>query len=150
MMKEKTKFYLDTVQHQVLVQKNLKTFENKIKQRALYHDESKTKEPELTLFAKHAKEWRDCEFGSKEYYDAVERNKHVAELHFKNNRHHPEHFDNGIDDMTLIDIIEMIADWIAISDDMDKSLEICKKKFGISTQLTNIIRNTIDDLKEST
>ena len=150
MTQEKTQFYLETVKHQVQVQKQLKTFENKIKQRALYHDESKTKEPELSLFTKHAKEWRDCEFGSQEYYDALERNKHVCELHHKNNRHHPEHFDNGIDGMSLIDIIEMFCDWLAVSKDMQKSLEINEKRFNISPQLMSIIRNTLNDLKKST
>jgi hypothetical protein len=30
--------------------------------------------------------------------------------HYENNRHHPEHFKNNIDDMNLIDLIEMLCD----------------------------------------
>jgi hypothetical protein len=50
--------------------------------------------------------------------------------HDAHNRHHPEFFgEDGVDGMTLVDVIEMLADWKAASErhddgDLAKSLEI--------------------------
>lgn len=51
-------------------------------------------------------------------------------------------------DMTLVDIIEMLADMKAASDrhddgDIMRSIEIQKERFGISDELCNILINTI-------
>jgi hypothetical protein len=66
--------------------------------------------------------------------------------HYENNRHHPEFFDNGVDDMTLIDIMEMIADWcIAIKQngkDLYEEVQYNFDKYNISEQLRKIIINT--------
>ena len=40
--------------------------------------------------------------------------KKCIELHWKNNRHHPEHFED-VRDMSEIDIMEMVCDWYARS-----------------------------------
>jgi len=42
--------------------------------------------------------------------------KPAIEHHYKNNRHHPEHFNNGIDEMNLVDLIELLCDWKAASE----------------------------------
>jgi hypothetical protein len=50
--------------------------------------------------------------------------------HYSHNRHHPEFFgEDGVDGMTLVDLIEMLADWKAATErhddgDLAKSLEI--------------------------
>jgi hypothetical protein len=36
--------------------------------------------------------------------------------HYPKNRHHPEHFEDGMNDMNLLDLIEMLADWKAASE----------------------------------
>jgi len=71
--------------------------------------------------------------------------------HYENNSHHPEHYPNGINGMSLLDLIEMLADWKAAGmrhadGDMQKSLEINKKRFGMSDQLAEIFQNTIKEL----
>jgi hypothetical protein len=53
-----------------------------------------------------------------------------------------------ISQMTLIDLIEMLCDWKASTlrhkdGDIFKSLEINKKRFNISDQLYNILKNTM-------
>ena len=53
--------------------------------------------------------------------------------------------------MTLIDVIEMLCDWIATTKrmkdgDIFKSLEIQKERFGISGQLYQISCNTIKEV----
>lgn len=48
-------------------------------------------------------------------YTMTESDKECIALHWKNNRHHPEHFDN-VDEMTELDIMEMVCDWFARSE----------------------------------
>jgi hypothetical protein len=57
----------------------------------------------------------------------------------------------GINGMTLIDLIEMICDWIAAGlrhadGDIFKSIKINKERFDISDQLTQILINTAEFL----
>ena len=67
--------------------------------------------------------------------------------HYANNRHHPEHHKNGVDDMTLIDVLEMLIDWKAASErhndgNILKSIEKNADRFGLSPQLVKILENT--------
>ena len=67
--------------------------------------------------------------------------------HYAANRHHPEHFSKGIDDMTLVDIVEMLCDWKAASlrqndGNLLKSIEINAQRFGYDDQLKRIFINT--------
>jgi hypothetical protein len=52
--------------------------------------------------------------------------------------------------MNLIQIIEMVFDWIASSErvqgDIGTSLKINRERFGISDQLHGIIENTVEYL----
>jgi len=71
--------------------------------------------------------------------------------HYSKNRHHPEHWPNGIDDMTLIDLVEVLADWKASTaknknGNIRKSIEINAKRFNMSPQLTKIFENTVREL----
>jgi DNA-binding response OmpR family regulator len=55
----------------------------------------------------------------------------------------------GLNGMDLLDLMEMMADWKASTlrnkdGDISKSLEINKKRFGISDQLFDILNNTIN------
>ena len=60
---------------------------------------------------------------------------------------HPEHFPNGILDMNLIDIVEMLCDWKAASERQEdgnllKSIEQNAERFGYDDQLKQIFINT--------
>ena len=79
--------------------------------------------------------------------------KTALQHHYAANRHHPEHFTKGIDDMTLIDIIEMLCDWKAASlrqndGNLLKSIEINAQRFGYDDQLKRIFINTAKLLEE--
>lgn len=74
----------------------------------------------------------------------------ALEHHYKNNRHHPEHFKNGIEGMTLVDLCEMISDWKAATlrhDDGDilKSIEMNQQRFGYTDELKQILINTVNE-----
>jgi len=69
--------------------------------------------------------------------------------HYEANRHHPGHFDDGVNGMTLVDVIEMLADWKAATErhadgDLAKSLEIQRERFSLCDQLGAILRNTAE------
>ena len=71
---------------------------------------------------------------------------------FRSNSHHPEHYENGIYGMDLIDLVEMICDWKAASlrhadGNIMKSLEINKERFNIDEQLFQILVNTVNNMK---
>ena len=67
--------------------------------------------------------------------------------HYAQYRHHPEHFDNSVDDMNLIDIVEMFCDWKAASErqldgNLLKSIEKNANRFSMDPQLKRILINT--------
>jgi hypothetical protein len=70
--------------------------------------------------------------------------------HYANNRHHPEHFENGINGMNLLDVIEMVCDWKAAADlkGVEPNLDYLAQRFGISDQLKNIIAATFGYFRE--
>ncbi len=113
------------------------------------HDQSKLEPPEAELFAKYTPRLSSLEYGSEEYQESLEALKPALEHHYANNRHHPEHFKNGLEDMNLLDIVEMFCDWKASSErqhggNLRKSIEDAGKRFGMSPQLVKILENSIE------
>lgn len=84
--------------------------------RAESHDRSKLEEPEASMFALCELKLKDLEYGSAEYQESLEELKPALDHHYANNRHHPEHFKNSIEDMNLLDVLEMFCDWKASSE----------------------------------
>ena len=137
----------DVHDHRDLVHFWMRKFLEQIGIRAIHHDFSKLKEPEKSMFDKWIPRLQEVEFGSEEYKQALEGMGEALKHHYESNRHHPEHFINGINDMTLIDLIEMIADWRAATErhadgDLVRSLDINQQRFGITDQLKGILANT--------
>lgn len=115
--------------------------------RAIRHDSSKLKEPEKSLFDKMTPKLKNLTYGSEEYKKSLDELKPALDHHYANNSHHPEYYKNGIDDFTLIDLIEMFLDWKAASErhedgDIFRSIEINKNRFKMSNQLIRILNNT--------
>jgi hypothetical protein len=115
--------------------------------RSTCHDRSKTETPEVDVFDDFTPKLKTSTYGSDEYKGFLEAMGEGLKHHYEVNRHHPEHFDNGVNDMTLVDLIEMLADWKAATErhddgDLAKSLEIQRERFGLSDQLVAILRNT--------
>ena len=145
----------DTKEHIRRVRFYLVKCINELSGRSYNHDRDKIEDPvEKHLFDEYTPKLRDCTYGSNEYKEFLKGLKEGLDIHYKNNRHHPEHFENGIKDMNLIDLLEMICDWKAASErhadgDVYKSLVINKERFGYSDELYNILKNTVDFLVSS-
>ena len=117
-------------------------------ERAAVHDETKLEDPEKAYFDKFTPALRDISYGNSEYFKILRGLKPALEHHYAACRHHPEHHKDGIDDMNLIDLVEMVCDWKAASGrhkdgDVFKSLKKNVERFGISAQLEAILYNTL-------
>ena len=65
-----------------------------------------------------------------------------------------EYFANGIKDMTLLDLLEMLCDWKASSErhadgNIYRSIEINQSRFGYSDEVKDILKNTVNFLNSS-
>lgn len=120
--------------------------------RGSVHDESKLHDPEKTMFDKMTPLLKDLVYGSPEYKESLAELKVALDHHYANNTHHPEHYENGIDDMNLFDVIEMFMDWKAATErnkdgNIYKSIHHNKNRFKMSDQLEKIMVNTAEFLK---
>jgi len=137
----------ETLQHIYEVRSRLDIIISELTTRGIEHDNSKLEEPEFSYLVNAEHKLKDLTYGSIEYDKSREELAPMLDHHYKNNRHHPEHHDDGIEDMTLIDILEMLCDWKASSmrhDDgnIEESLRHNAMRFGIRTQLFKILDNT--------
>lgn len=112
------------------------------------HDKSKLIPEEKTIFDEYTPKLKHSTYGSEEYKKFLKNMGVALKHHYENNRHHPEHFKNGIKDMTLIDLIEMVSDWKAATlrhndGNIIKSIEINQERFGYSDEIKNILLNTV-------
>lgn len=141
-----TNFY--TMKHIELVRNLLNKIILKILDRSNKHDQSKLEPPEVSEFAKYTDMLCHIAYGSKEYEECKKKLGPALQHHYAHNRHHPEHFKNGIDDMNIIDLIEMFCDWKASSvrsmdGNIRKSIELNGERFKMSKQLIKILENSV-------
>jgi hypothetical protein len=138
-----------TLRHIETVRNYLNAFIKEILLRQEKHDQSKLQSPEYEIFNEHTPHLRESTYDSDDYkYRKNETNLAQAlKHHYANNAHHPEHFKNGINDMTLIDVLEMFADWKSSSlrhndGNILISIEKNSERFHIDAQLSKILVNT--------
>lgn len=142
---------LDAIDHIRKVQTYLMQLVIELHSRALLHDSSKLMPLELDGYAGLSDAVRGLKYGTEEYRAAFEPFKPIIQHHYEANDHHPEHFQGGISEMNLLQLVEMIADWKAASTRNSKTLaetlDASFKRFGIDDQLAAIIRNTVASLE---
>ena len=134
-------------EHISRVRRHINTFIQLLIRRAENHDKSKLEEPELSWWKEMDKEPR-YPYGSEEYKQKIKRWNKVFKHHYEYNRHHPEHYEYGVIEMTLIDIVEMMCDWLGYKDTttVTEALKVCDEqmaRYDISEELRQIIFNTL-------
>lgn len=139
----------ETMQHIHQVQSFLHLMAKELLDRADLHDLSKLVSPEVELFTECTARLAGCTYGSPEYAGFVEELKPALQHHYARNRHHPEHFKSGINDMNLLDLLEMFCDWKAATmrhndGNLRKSIEHNANRFEMSPQLVRIFENTVE------
>lgn len=138
-----------TTQHIMLVQKHIHIIVKQLLDRGLQHDQSKLAPPEVEAFTAETENLSALTYGSPEYSANLVKIQPALDHHYARNRHHPQHFKNGIDDMNLVDLVEMFSDWAASCQRHDdgnlrKSIEHNAKRFNMSPQLVKILENSME------
>lgn len=142
----------DTLLHIKRVAQLLTEAAAELIRRANIHDNSKLESPEKEEFDRLTPRLKTLTYGSDEYKASLAELKVALDHHYKNNSHHPEHYENGINGFDLFDLIEMFFDWKAATErtkdgDIFTSIIINKDRFGMSEQIANIFYNTANRLK---
>lgn len=138
---------VETQKHIEAVRKYIRFMIDKLDMRGVKHDATKLESPEVEVFAEYTPKLNNTTFCSDEYFANLAGMKPALDHHYASNRHHPEHFVNGINDMTLIDILEMFCDWKASTlrhndGNLLKSIETNAERFKMEDQLKQILINT--------
>lgn len=142
----------ETMAHKALVRALTTRIANRIIEVGKIHDESKLIHPEIDFFAEHSVKLSKLEYGTPEYHEQLDKIKPAIDHHYANNRHHPEHYPNGIAGMNLVDVVEMLCDWKASANryyngNILKSIDVNVKRFGISDDFASVLRNTAELLE---
>lgn len=145
-----TEYYIPN--HKNNVEKKMESLCLDLAQRARDHDNSKLESPEYFAWKKMDEEPR-YPYGTPEYFDKKRRYDYVFQEHYKNpkNRHHPEHWPNGVEDMNLLDLIEFLCDMFSYKEanisysEAVEMLQTQVKRFKISDDLAWILLNTVKE-----
>lgn len=114
-------------------------FAEALKERGLSHDLSKETDE---IEAKGFSVIESAPYGTQAYVENLEKIKESVFRHYENNRHHPEHFKDGIRGMNLLDLVEMVMDWKSFGDAETHFLTQVKR-FNIGEDLASIIKNSL-------
>jgi hypothetical protein len=141
----------ETITHINRVRHYISLMLAELEKRSLNHDKSKLESPEKEIFGEVSGELAKTKYGSPEYQALLDKLGPALDHHYANNRHHPQFWKDGISDMTLIDLVEMLCDWKAATERMNngnirKSIEHNTTRFNISPQLAKIMDNTVREM----
>jgi len=136
-----------TVKHKAWVLFYLSHFCTKLMYRGIVHDLSKFSHIEANGFAQTIFKLKTSKYGSEEYYKLLLQLAPSLENHYKKNKHHPEHWPNGVSGMDLTDFVELTFDWLAAvkrykDGDPIRSAELNKIRFEYSDTVESILVNT--------
>jgi hypothetical protein len=103
----------------------------------------------VSVFDEYTPLLRDSTYGSDEYKRFLAGMGEGLRHHYAANDHHPEHFPNGIHDMDLVQLIEMLADWKAATlrhadGDLDRSIRQNAERFGYGASMITLLQSTAE------
>jgi hypothetical protein len=141
-----------TYEHIRIVQNLLAKVTRDLLDRQIRHDSSKLESPEVEIFEEFTPKLAKSTYGSDEYKDFLKEMKIALDHHYAVNDHHPEYWANGIKDMNLVCLTELIIDWMAAvqrheNGDIMKSIDMNQQRFGYSDELKQILKNTVNYLE---
>jgi hypothetical protein len=122
-------------------------------QRASVHDNSKFSDEEFPLYDGAFDDLQRYAYGDEEYKACLRTIKPAIKHHHAVNDHHPKFFQNGIEGMHLVQLIEMTCDWMAASErsktDIATGLQKNKEHYGIDDEVFQCIQRTVNVLREN-
>ncbi len=139
---------LETIKHIHRVRHFLCLMIQELDLRARNHDASKLESPEAEIFGEFTPDLSKTPYGTPEYDALLLKVQPALDHHYAKNRHHPQHHARGIDDMDLVDMTEMLCDWLAATErvkdgNIRKSIETNQGRYKMSDQLAQIFLNTV-------
>lgn len=142
----------DTWAHIDVVRRNMGRVIRDLQRRADHHDKSKLVDPEKSVFDEYTPKLKGSTYGSPEYASFLEGMGEGLRHHYAANDHHPEHFENGIHGMNLMQLTEMLCDWMAAvqrhdDGDIRRSIEINAERFGYGDEIKRLLLNTVDEVE---
>jgi hypothetical protein len=140
---------IDTYKHIQTVQTFLTQVGKNLLDRSLAHDQSKLVSPEVEGFDEYTPKLAGSTYGSDEYKSFLAGLKPALDHHYAHNSHHPEFYPDGIRGMDLLDLIEMVCDWLSAVQRHQTgcilcSIEINQSRFGYGDELKAILVNTVE------
>lgn len=144
------KYLWVVLEHKKLVARHLQRVATALFQRAVEHDYSKFTPEEFAPYEHALPRFEAAEYGSEEYKAVCKSIEPAIAHHFQENSHHPEHFPDGINGMNLLDVIEMVCDWMAAAKRVPDGvlrLDLQRERFGIDNQLFGMIARTVEYLE---
>jgi len=140
--------YWEITKHKFWVFCYMTSFAIRLIWKAIIHDFSKFSSMETEGFCKVTRELKNSTYGTDEYFKNLKRIQPAIDHHYAHNSHHPEYYRNGIYDMNLFDIVEMVADWLAAvkrhtDGNINRSIRVNSERFEMEEQLVEIIKNSI-------
>lgn len=147
-MLEEISTFLEIIRHITRVRSYLEVIAYELLRRATRHDLSKYENDEFGGFVELKAQ--KLEFTSEEYRKSLLSGP--IKLHFARNSHHPEYHQNGIDDMELFDIIEMVVDWKAANESyrdvpFDEMIQSQIKRFDMSSEQKYLMDKIVEIIK---
>ena len=138
----------DTHEHIAQVRGLVLGVAGELTERAHRHDRSKLVDPEREVFDRVTPELAKLTYGSDEYKASLASMGEALRHHYAENDHHPEHWPDGIAEMNLIQLTEMLCDWIAATrrhedGDIYRSIEQNAQRFGYGEEVKRLLTNTV-------
>lgn len=139
--------FLATWKHRLWVNLYLIRVCLKLLIRGQVHDLSKYGPHERRRFARALPMLAGSTYGSDEYERGKAMLGPALEHHYLVNRHHPEHWDEGVREMDLYDFIEMWCDWQAAvrrhdDGDLRDSIRQNADEYELDRQVIHLLANT--------
>ena len=155
MLNETTKTFLTIHRHRTFVRLALGTIVDNLNRRAEAHDLSKFEEDEFYGLVGINETAREYPYGSEQYRASLQvasADGGCLNKHYSRNSHHPEFHDNT-EDMSFLDIIEMVCDWYSASKTYGQSSFVDAipthfKRFSFSSGQKWLILQVADCLQE--
>jgi len=147
-MKNELEFLCDLILHSSEVSENLEVFSSELRKRGLAHDRTKFQSFEFDRFLSGWEDFKKTDYGTEKYNESPDKVTEAREHHHENNRHHVGFYENGVEGMNLIDVLEMLSDWKAAARrspnlNLEQTLDKAFDLYGIKDeQLRKVILNT--------
>ena len=154
---ESLNYRKSTHMHKVHVDSLMRDVASEIRRRGKSHDTSKFSGIEASLGEMYYEDYNKINVLNPKETDVNTYEKKMAAAHiehFKRNDHHIEHFENGLSDMNLIQLTELVCDILAHMmekgyskhDCVDKIGSILKSRYDAPDELVSIVAHTVEYL----